>query len=83
MLCSREPLGDGGAEHPLTHAGAKDLMDCQHQFIVQPLTHDTWSTQALLEFLGSGLDISKYWAHLEANSITKERLLSYDRCGPV
>eukprot|EP00983_Pelagomonas_calceolata_P122988 1160961-Pelagomonas_calceolata.AAC.3 len=36
--------------------------------------------QALLAYLDSGLNIKAYWEHLESNGITKERLLSYDRC---
>mmetsp|Transcript_19940 Transcript_19940/g.51831 ORF Transcript_19940/g.51831 Transcript_19940/m.51831 type:complete len:837 (-) Transcript_19940:3292-5802(-) len=36
--------------------------------------------EALLAYLDSGLNIKAYWEHLESNGITKERLLSYDRC---
>ncbi|KAF7809324.1 alpha-glucan water dikinase, chloroplastic [Senna tora] len=35
--------------------------------------------QALIDYINSDLDIGAYWKTLNANGITKERLLSYDR----
>lgn len=35
--------------------------------------------EALIEYIDSGLQIEKYWTHLEANGVTRSRLLSYDR----
>lgn len=35
--------------------------------------------QALLDYLHADLDMSAYWARLNAEGVTKERLASYDR----
>uniref|UniRef100_A0A7S2LBW9 Alpha-glucan water dikinase phosphohistidine-like domain-containing protein n=1 Tax=Zooxanthella nutricula TaxID=1333877 RepID=A0A7S2LBW9_9DINO len=35
--------------------------------------------EALLEYIEGGLDISRYWARLAKDRVTKERLASYDR----
>ena len=35
--------------------------------------------EALLKFIAADCDISVYWAHLNANGITAERMASYDR----
>ena len=37
------------------------------------------SLQALIDYINSDFDIGVYWKTLNANGITKERLLSYDR----
>jgi alpha-glucan,water dikinase len=34
--------------------------------------------EALLKYLNTG-DMSKYWAHLNGNGVTKERMASYER----
>lgn len=35
--------------------------------------------EALLAYLKNGGDMAKYWQHLSANGITRERLCSYER----
>jgi alpha-glucan,water dikinase len=40
---------------------------------------DIYICEALLAYLKSGGDVSKYWEVLSKNGITKERLASYER----